>query len=255
MGHARVLTYHGFGPRTAAQDPHALFVDTPALEAQLRVLARWTRPLDLDGYLAGLDAGRSWPARSSLVTIDDAYRSTLEVAAPRLAAAGIPSVLFVSPARLGGTSAWMPDMPDEPLLSADALADLGQYGMEVGVHGLDHTVLPGLAQRKLARQVEESRDLLADLVGYRPRVFAYPEGRWDPPAARAVAAAGYAAAFAVERGAPGRYTITRRPVTRLDRLSTFLVKLLPGYERAWVALDRTSWVRSVIGRLAGQRGR
>lgn len=219
------------------------------------MLARWTRPLDLDAYLAGLEAGRRWPARSTLVTIDDGYRSTLEVAAPRLAAAGIPSVLFVSPARLGTTSAWMEAMPDEPLLHGQELRDLGRYGIEVGVHGLDHTLLPGLPEDELARQVVDARDAVADLVGYRPRAFAYPEGRWDPPAARAVAAAGYAAGFAVERGGPGRHAITRRPVTGLDRLPTFVLKLLPGYEQAWVALDRMGWVRTLIGRLMGQRRR
>lgn len=253
MGHARVLTYHGFGPRSAAEDPHALFVDTPALEDQLRVLARWTRPIDLDTYLAGLDRGGRWRGRSTLVTIDDAYRSTLEVAAPRLASAGIPSVLFVSPARLGTTSAWMPAMPDEPLLDPDELRELAAYDMEVGVHGMDHTLMPGVAAEELAVHVEEARTAVADLVGYQPRVFAYPEGRWDPPAAHAVAMAGYAAGFAVERGAPGRYAITRRPVTRRDRLATFAVKLLPGYEQAWVALDRMSWLRSLIGRIAGQQ--
>lgn len=255
MGHARVLTYHGFGARTPAQDPHALFVTTEAFEAQLELLGRWTRPLDLDGYLAGLDAGRRWPARSTLVTIDDGYRGTLEIAAPRLAAAGIPSVLFVCPARLGTTSAWMEEMPDEPLLRGDELAELATYDMEVGVHGMDHTLLPGLPEQELARQVDEARDRVADLVGYRPRVFAYPEGRWDPPAARALARAGYAAGFAVEHGGPGRFTITRRPVTGLDRLRTFTLKLLPGYEQAWVALDRMSWLRGMIGRVAGQRQR
>lgn len=254
-GRARVLAYHGFGPRTGEQDPHALFVDTPDLETQLRVLARWTRPLDLDAYITGLHDGGRWPRRSVLVTIDDGYRSTLEVAAPLLASAGIPSVLFVSPARLGATSAWMEEMPTEPLLDADELGELGRYGMEVGVHGLDHTLLPGLPERELVRQVEQARDALADLVGYRPRAFAYPEGRWDPAAAHAVAVAGYDAAFAVEHGAPGPHTIPRRPVTGLDRLPTFLLKLLPGYEQAWAALDRMSWLRSLVGRAAGQRPR
>jgi peptidoglycan/xylan/chitin deacetylase (PgdA/CDA1 family) len=188
-----------------------------------------------------------------LVTIDDGYRSTLEVAAPRLARAGVPSVLFVCPDRLGTTSAWMPTMADEPLIDADDLRELAEHGMEVGVHGLDHTLLPGLPQHELQRQVVEARDELADLVGYRPRVFAYPEGRWDQAAADAVAAAGYSAGFAVERGASHRWAITRRPVTGLDRLLTFSLKLLPGYEQAWVALDELAWVRRAIGRLAGQR--
>lgn len=255
MGHARVLAYHAFGARTAEQDPHNLFVDTEDLEQQLEAVTRWLRPIDLDAYLAGLDAGGSWRGRSTLVTIDDGYRSTLEIAAPRLARAGIPSVLFVCPDRLGTTSAWMPSMADEPLIDADDLRELGEHGMEIGVHGMDHTLLPGLSPAELHREVVTARDDLADLVGYRPRVFAYPEGRWDQAAADAVAAAGYAAGFAVEHGAAHRWAITRRPVTGRDRLLTFALKLLPGYEQAWVALDEASWVRGAIGKLAGQRTR
>src|SRR4051812_6898891 len=117
----RVWLYHAFDRRTPAQDPENLFVDPDVFSRQLGHLAAtgWA-PLDLDGWLGWL-AGRPTPRRSYLLTIDDGYVSTLEQAAPLLARHRVPAVLFVPPARLGGTSAWMSFMPDEPLLAPDRL--------------------------------------------------------------------------------------------------------------------------------------
>lgn len=220
--------YHAFGERTSDQDPHYLFVPEQALAAQLRHLRSvGFRPLDLDGYLAGLHDGGRWPARSFLVTVDDGYRSTLD-AARVLADHDVASLLFVSPGRMGGTSGWMDDMPDEPLLTAEELRLLQPLGMEVGVHGLDHTDLPGLGAAELHRHVVEARDVLADALGYRPRSFAYPRGLHDAAARAAVAAAGYDVAFAVHRGR-GRFAVPRVDVNASDVPRSFRLKLQPWY--------------------------
>ncbi len=231
-----VLMYHAFGERLPAQDPHYLFVTESALGQQLAHL-RGTgyRPLDLDGYLAGLASGR-WPERSFLVTIDDGYTSTLD-AAQVLAAHDVPSLLFVSPGRLGGTSGWMLDMPYEPLLDVADLAGLADLGMEVGVHGFDHADMPGMEPDVLAHNVVTARDLLEDALGYRPRSFAYPRGLHDAAARAAVEAAGYDIGFAVHHG-QGRYAVPRVDVNATDVPRSFRVKLQPWYLSAKRASHR-----------------
>ena len=245
--------YHGFGRRPRDADPHNLFVPAADLERQLDMVARYLRPLDLDGFLAGLGR-RRWPGRSVLVTIDDGYASTLDVAAPLLAGRGIPAVVFVCPGVLGGTSAWMQEMPGEPLLDADGVRALGEYGIEVASHGLDHTLLPGLPPEQLREQVEGSAARLADLLGSRPRVFAYPEGRFDEAAARAVREAGYEAAFSVtERD--GRFGVPRRGVTARDSSLVFAAKLLPGFDRVERLSVGSPKVRRLAARALRQRPR
>ncbi len=248
----RVLMYHGFGHRPPPTDPHHLFVPLDDLELQLGVLTRWFRPLDLDGYLAGFVRGR-WPARSVLVTIDDGYRSTLTDAAPVLARHGVPAVLFVPPGRLGATSSWMPEMPDELLLEPGELSVLAHHGIEVGVHGMDHRLLLDLPAAELARQVTEARVALADLTGERPRSFAYPSGAFDAATADAVRREGYEVAFSVDQGGHGRYSVTRRPVNTRDSLSAFAAKLLPGYEWLWARSRGHPRVRRLAATLARQR--
>ncbi len=243
--------YHGFGTRPPGADPFNLFVPVRDFEAHLMAIRRYLRPLDLDRFLAGLRTGR-WPPRSVLVTMDDGYASVLTEAAPRLHAAGVPAVAFVCPGRFGGESAWMEETAGEPLLTADEVARLPELGVEVGVHSMDHTRLPGVDDEELHRQVMEARDVLAGVMGAPARAFAYPEGLWDPAAVRAVRRAGYQVAFAVDRGGD-RFTVPRRAINTRDSRLTFLTKLLPGY----AALERLSKdhprLRRAAARLAGQR--
>ena len=244
-----VLMYHGFGERRPEADPHNLFVPRADLERQLRYVRRHRHPLDLDAYLRGLRVGR-WPRRSALVTMDDGYVSTLEVAGPLLRELGIPAVAFVCPGRLGGSSAWMDEMPGEALLDAEGIRALAGFGIEVGAHGLDHTLLPGLRPDDLEAQVRGSADAVAEITGSRPRAFAYPEGSFDAPALRAVERAGYEVGFSVERD-EGPFAVARAGITSRDSMLSFRAKLLRGFR----ALDRMAGpgtrVRRAGARLLG----
>ncbi|MDP9342251.1 MAG: polysaccharide deacetylase family protein [Actinomycetota bacterium] len=244
-----VLMYHGFGTRTPDADPQNLFVPVADFERHLRLIRRLYRPLDLDAYLAGWDRGR-WPVRSVLVTMDDGYVSTLDDAAPLLERYGVPAVAFVCPGRFGSASEWMVQSGGEPLLTAEQVKELPEYGVEVGVHGMDHTTLPGLTDEELYAQVVRSQDELAAVLGTTPRAFAYPEGKFDDAAVRAVRDAGYAVAFSVQEGS-GRFTVPRRAINTRDSAVTFGVKLLPGYAR----LERMSAGRPGIRRLAARLAR
>lgn len=248
-GAATVLCYHGFGQRSPAADPNNLFVPAEDFERQVRLLARLTRPLTLAAFLRG---GGS--RRGVLLTIDDGYRSTLEIAAPVLARHGVPAALFALPGRLGGTSSWMAETPDEPLVDADELRQLQRdYGIDVESHGWDHRPLWGLDAEELRRQTAASREALADVTGRRPRTLAYPYGHHDPAARRAVGDAGYEAAFALDQPPVGRWSLGRRVVTTRDALPTFVVKLLPGFETAWSATAGHPRLRRLAARVARQR--
>jgi peptidoglycan/xylan/chitin deacetylase (PgdA/CDA1 family) len=252
----RVWLYHAFDRRDPAQDPHNLFVDPDVFDRQLQHLrdSGWTA-LDLDGWLTWLRGG-SAPRRSYLLTIDDGYVSTLEHAAPLLARHGIPAVLFVPPARLGSTSGWMPLMPDEPLLAPDRLRELASYGIEVGAHGLDHTLMQQLEPTELRRHTVEAADAVADMTGRRPRSFAYPEGVHDAAAVQAVRTAGYDTAFSVSgRSVDGSrdraFAVRRYDVNATDTDRTFRLKATPWWPAATFVAERTPRLRAQVHRLLG----
>jgi peptidoglycan/xylan/chitin deacetylase (PgdA/CDA1 family) len=244
------LLYHGFATEPREDDPNALMVTAEAFRAQLGALidGGW-RPLDLDGYRAALSAPRL--AREFLVTIDDGFQSVADVAVPILAELRVPAILFVPPAKIGGTSDWMPELADERLLDADGLRAVAAAGVDLGVHGLDHRDLVDVSDAELHRQIVDARDVLADMTGVRARSFAYPRGEWDDRARRAVEAAGYEVGFSVSRDG-GNAAIARVPVTAKDSLGVFRLKLLPGYPALWRLAGRAPAVRHA-GRVAVAR--
>lgn len=237
-GRPLVLMYHGVGTRPPAADPYNLFVAASALQAQLSaLLERGRRPLRLADYLAGRGDGRHF-----LVTFDDGYRSVHAEALPVLNRLGVPATVFVLPGQLGGVSAWMPEMPSEPLLTAAQIVALQAGGIDIGLHGLDHTALPGLPPQRLREQVHTAADLLAAVTGERPRAFAYPYGRNDTASRAAVAAAGFEVAFSTHRGG-GDLAVARVDVNATDSRATFLAKTSPAYPR----------LRRLAGTLPGLR--
>lgn len=251
---ALVLLYHGFGERSGEEDPHGLFVPVEAFRTQLcTLLDAGFRPLDLDGYLSGLACGR-WPWRSFLLTIDDGYTSSLSAAAPLLGRFGVPALLFIPPARLGGTSGWMPEMPNERMLAPDEIKELPAFGIEVGVHGMDHQDMLGMTAEDLRRNVVEAREALVEITGRVPRSFAYPRGLIDAAAIRAVRDAGYAVAFSVKEPA-GRYGITRIDINSTDTERTFRMKTAPWWPYAAAIADNAPRVRAAAHRVVGYRKR
>ncbi len=247
----RVLMYHYFGDAPGA-DPERLFVTRRMFVAQLDHLRRrgW-RALTLDEYLAALD-GAPTPRRSYLLTIDDGHESVASIAAPMLASAGIPSVLFVCPGLLGDRARWAECYPGERLAPADALRTLPDLGMELGVHSWDHRRMAALDDDALDRQVRRAREAVEDVTGVRPRAFAYPFGTHDLATRAAVADAGFDVAFAVARE-HGRFAADRIFVQSTDSLLAFRCKLSTGYRlvsraggRAWRLRHRARAVAAKV---------
>jgi peptidoglycan/xylan/chitin deacetylase (PgdA/CDA1 family) len=241
----RVLMYHNFGEVPPAGDPERLFVSVETFRAHLDLLRRggW-RALTLDEFTATLD-GAPAPRKSYLITIDDGHESVLSTAAPILAEAGIPSVLFVPPGVLGGPVKWNPVYADEQLSGKADIATLAGTGMAVGVHGYDHTRMFEMDSAELYRNVVRARDEVAEMMGGTPRSFAYPFGTHDRDARQALEDAGYTVSFAVARE-HGRFAVDRVYVKGTDSLAVFRFKLSLAYRFASRVGGRTPWLRHKV---------
>jgi len=98
----------------------------------------------------------------------------------------------------GGT----PLRPPRSCRPADwqAITDAARSGLRLGVHSATHPALPALDEIGLQREVIESRDEITRCTGVIPEFFAYPYGLWNDRVREVVRAAGYRAAFTLERG-------------------------------------------------------
>jgi peptidoglycan/xylan/chitin deacetylase (PgdA/CDA1 family)/glycosyltransferase involved in cell wall biosynthesis len=88
-----ILCYHRIG--SLRPDVHSLCIPPDLFTAQMELIARRYRPVALEDLAAQVTAGEL-AACAVAVTFDDGYADNLEIAAPILAAFGVPATFFVS---------------------------------------------------------------------------------------------------------------------------------------------------------------
>jgi peptidoglycan/xylan/chitin deacetylase (PgdA/CDA1 family) len=92
-----ILAYHGVtaNPSSAFGNLRRLHVPAARFEEHLRVLSSEWRPVALRDLVEAIEARRSLPTRSVVVTFDDGYRNVLMTALPLLRKYSVPATLFV----------------------------------------------------------------------------------------------------------------------------------------------------------------
>lgn len=68
-------------------------------------------------------------------------------------------------------------LPDDLMLSDDQLRRLRDAGMEIGAHTRTHPILANCSPTLAETEIANGRDDLSALLGERPRLFAYPNGK------------------------------------------------------------------------------
>lgn len=145
--------------------------------------------------------------RALAVTFDDAHRSVLELAAPRMERLGVPGTVFVPtayPERLmgwEGYDVWLGTEHEEELrcMGWDELGGLAAGGWEIGSHTRTHPRLPRLGNGEIAAELRESRRECEERLGVACRSVAYPYGDYDDRAVRAARESGYSFGATIPR--------------------------------------------------------
>jgi peptidoglycan/xylan/chitin deacetylase (PgdA/CDA1 family) len=196
-----ILMYHAVGQ---SGEPASRFVlPAPRLERQMRRLARRRLPvLHLDELVEYRRKGALPPAGAVVITFDDGYADTLEVAGPILRRFRFPATVFVVSSRIGGAADWQgaSELGGRPLLDWQGVLDLPRSGLAVGAHTRTHPQLPELDAQAASEEIAQSRIDLGERLGTPIRSFAYPYGRTSERTVAAVARAGYDSACGIRRG-------------------------------------------------------
>lgn len=166
-----ILCYHRFGTR-----PSKLNVTPQAFEQQMDFLARSGYSVisfeRLERFLAGKEA---LPAKSVVITIDDGYRSTFEIAYPVLRKHGFPATVFLYTDFVGASDA-MTWAQMKEMMSSDLIT--------IQPHSKSHANLtqrlPGENEaryrERIRREVQAPLGVLKDRLGERTFTYAYPYG-------------------------------------------------------------------------------
>ena len=164
-------------------------------EAQLAALARWGyRTVSFGDWLAYRRGVGSMPRRPIILTFDDGYRCTYDVAWPLLQRFGYTATVFLVSDLIGSTNAWDVHEVQEPLLGAAEIAEMQGGGIEFESHTKTHAPLTMIAPDRAMAELTAARAALVTMLGAPVRVLCYPYGK-NNAAVRAMARqAGYEAA-------------------------------------------------------------
>ncbi len=149
----------------------------------------------LDQVIATLQGKATLPDKAIAITVDDAYRSFLDIAWPRFKAAGFPVTVFVA---TDGVERGYKD-----LLSWDDIKALQAEGVGIGAHSHGHAHYPALSADAVTQDLNNMSAAFESALGDVPDLFAFPYGEAGLPDIRTVRSAGYAAAFGQHSGAIG----------------------------------------------------
>jgi peptidoglycan/xylan/chitin deacetylase (PgdA/CDA1 family) len=166
-----ILCYHRF-----AQQRRKLVVSKDDFEAQMNYLARnGYRVITMKQLAAFLEGNEPLPRKSVVITIDDGYRSTYEIAYPILRKYGFPATVYLYSDFVGAGDAMTWAQMQE--MAASKLIDIQP-------HSKTHSNLtlrqPGESigdyRERIRREVELPSGVIRDRLGMGAFSYAFPYG-------------------------------------------------------------------------------
>lgn len=222
----RVLIYHQVGPDNGRQ----MEVTVEQFEYQVASLAKGWDVVPLEEALSRWDEPGSH--RLAVVTFDDGYEDTFQIAYPILRDSGLPFTLYVSSSHVESSTSRYPGLAASPLTwrMIETMVDSGL--LTLGSHTHSHADLRQLGPDEIERELTVCDDLISQRVGVEPRHFAYPYGYWSPTADKLVRERYESAALgAVHSARPGSdpYLMHRYPIQLSDGTRHFDARLRGGF--------------------------
>jgi peptidoglycan/xylan/chitin deacetylase (PgdA/CDA1 family) len=199
-----ILLYHRLGPVSADE----MTVTTPVFEAQLKLIQdNGYKVIPLQVLMAALgDSAVALPERAVVLTADDGHRTVYSDMFPLIKRFKIPVTLFIYPSAISNADYAM-TWAQLAEMKASGLVDIQSHTYWHPNFNVERKRLAPAAYEKFTQeQLVKSKAVLEQRLGGPVDLLAWPFGINDEQLAQWAKAAGYGAAF----------TIQRRPVTRAD---------------------------------------
>jgi peptidoglycan/xylan/chitin deacetylase (PgdA/CDA1 family) len=201
-----ILLYHRLGP--ALTDD--MTVTTPVVESQLKLIQeRGYHVIPLKTLLASLDdPSVAVPERAVVLVADDGHRTVYSDLFPLIKRYQIPVTLFIYPSAISNANYAM---------TWEQLAEMKASGLvDIQGHTFWHPnfkiekkrLAPAAYEKFTQEQLVKSKAVLEQKLGGTVDLLAWPFGIYDPELMGWAQAAGYVAAFSIDR----------RPVTRSENV-------------------------------------
>ena len=149
-----------------------LSVTPEDFEQQMAYLAEnGYESIDLYDLSLAITAKKELPEKPVVITLDDGYRDNYDNAFPILQDTGMKATFFV-----------VTDFIDEgraDYLDWEMVEEMAGAGMRIEPHSKTHPDLTGEERDYVLFEVLGSQETIAAHIGYTPRYFCYPGGRYD----------------------------------------------------------------------------
>ena len=180
----KVLMYHRIVDAVSLSYSYPkMCIHIEEFRRHLSLLERWGfSSITFDDYRLFKAGEINLPKKPVIITFDDGYVDTYELAFPALKEYGMKAVVFVVGDRSLATSVWDEayGLPTAQLMPEQQILELHRYGFEIGSHSMTHAQLPHIAREKAWEEISRSRMLLEILLNAPVRTFAFPYGLASP---------------------------------------------------------------------------
>jgi len=177
-----ILLYH----KVSLDRNDALTISVDRLDRQLAYIdSSGYTPISFAELKASFDGLRTLPAKPVIVTFDDGYVSTYELAYPLLVKHDVKATIFLPTAFIGGNAGW--SGASEPLISYEMIGQLAanrpagnQHAgklIEFALHGHRHESYERYTPAQIESDLSQCLHALEASGCAFGRVFAYPYGR------------------------------------------------------------------------------
>ena len=226
-----IFGYHGVGEPHSRLDPHFLRVAPDRLAAQIELLRGAGFQFVTVAQLAALGEGGAPPPGHAALSFDDGMEDNHSQLLPILKRYEIPATIYVSTGLIGQSNPWLAEGTEARMMTREEIVAVARAGVEIGAHTVTHPDMSELDRETCRREMADSRDELAELVGEPVRTFAYPFCRYGPEAIEAARDVGFLAAVTGEgRGGWQPYELNRAMITGKDGMASFLLKASELYQ-------------------------
>lgn len=154
--------------------------------------------LSLDEFIQILFGYKEEPKRSVMITFDDGYRDTYEIAFQILKKFSLPATVFLVTGDVGGRNFW--DEGGVELMNERMTLEMSKAGISFGAHTKHHFLLPNEKIDLVKKEILESKKEMEKILGSEVISFAYPYGAVMPWVKEIVKEAGFQCAFATDSG-------------------------------------------------------
>ncbi len=188
LADATIFVYHRFG------DDRYPTTNTPMQELKKEFAYfkdNGYEVITLDRLLKAMKQGRQIPDSWVVLTIDDSYKSFYENGLPVFKEYDYPFTLFVQSKTLTYDS--------QMYMDKSMVKEAAKYG-DIGCHSHSHAHMPTKTRDFIKEDTQKCQEILTDLLGSKPKYYAYPYGEYNPEVKEVIKSVGFEAVLNQSNG-------------------------------------------------------